>query len=1159
MSELSPGLVLVHGNRVEQLRDILLAWLRHNPLDVLENESVLVQSNAIAQWLRLALADRDTGCGIAAGLEFLLPARFMWQAYRAVLGPAAVPESSPLDKNALVWRLMRLLPGLLEQPAFQDLARFLANDADARRLYQLARRLADLYDQYQVYRSDWLQAWSQGQAMLFDAHGRQQPVPAQQAWQVHLWQALLADIARPDQLAGRAAVHAAFMEKTGSPSGMQRPAGLPRRLLVFGISAMPRQILEALSGLARWMQIMVFVHNPCAHYWADIQGGHELLRARFRRQARRPDSPVPLAADALYSASHPLLASWGRQGRDFISQLDDIDDPGFRQHWGQRFAALHKRIDAFESLPGSTLLEQLQDDIHDLRPPHETRQRWPAVDVRTDDSICFHIAHSPQREVEILHDQLLAAFEADPGLQARDIIVMVPDIEVYAPHIQAVFGLYDIHDRRHIPYALADRSQRRADPLARVLEQLLSLPRLRFGVRQLLDWLELPALRSRFGIRADELHRLRRWVHESCIRWGLHAEHKASFGLELDPSMAEANTWLFGLRRMLLGYAGGPGRGQWKGIEPYDQVSGLEAGLLGSLARLLDTLDGYWQLLRTDATPQEWAVHLQAMLDDFLLPQDSREAGLILRFREILHDWLDLCNQAGLVDPIPCSLVAGHCLAELDQDNHSQRFFAGAVTFATMMPMRAIPFRRVCLLGMHDGAFPRQRIAADFDLMGKFPRPGDRSRREDDRYMFLEALLSARDQLYISWVGRSIVDNSEQPPSVLLAQLQGHLDACWRAADGSPSLSAALSTVHPMQPFSPRYFQPDSGGHDKLFTYAAEWRATHNGVPAIARQDALPQSALESGPDLRELRQFLRHPVRAFFQQRLLLRLEQYEQELDENEPFNPDGLQLWQFRNEILTTVQQADDPEASLAGLLGQMQRRGSLPAGALGDAMAQTLESSVLPAIESWAYACMLWPHVEPDPLLMQGALPVGDGGTDFRDSLAGWRRNDAGNYSRIVLQAANLVGDSKNSWRFDAMLAAWLGHVAGHVYGRPHETILISPKGSVCFAPLEGADGLWQAYWHAWFQGLCHPLPVELRAAGAWLRHGGAGGSQDTALARAAEAYALELEHDLYLRRTYPGFDVLCADGGFVHWAERLYGDLNRAISSWSPAPHKQEAA
>lgn len=1162
-SELTPGLVLVHGNRAEQLREVLVAWMRHDPLAPLENECLLVHSNGIAQWLRLALAQEANG-GIAAALDFLLPSRFMWQAYRSVLGADAVPEDSPLDKDALVWRLMRLLPALIERPDQAVLRRFLADDADVRKRYQLACRLADLFDQYQVYRADWLQAWARGDAVLTDARGSRQALPDNQAWQAHLWRALLDDLGSrraESPPVGRAAIHEAFMARVLDPGAGQRPAGLPRRMLVFGISAMPRQTFEALAGLSRWVQILVCVHNPCEHYWADILGDRDLLRARFRRQTRRPGMPDWPDDAVLHQQTHPLLASWGRQGRDYIGMLDDFDDPAQRSRWAPHFDALHRRIDAFEALPGETLLEQLQDDIRDLRPLSETRDRWPAVDPGWDASVRFQVAHSAQREVEILQDQMLAAFAADPALQPSDVIVMVPDIEAYAPHIQAAFGLYGPRDRRYIPYALADRSQRHADPLVIVLEQLLSLPNLRLGLGEVLEWLDVPALRARFGIEAEDLPLLLAWSRDAQVRWGLHAAHRAAFDLDQTEQAAHAHTWQFGLQRMLLGYATGPDAPAWRGIEPYDEPGGLQAAALGSLAHLLDTVDRYWNLLNRPASPRQWVAHFQALLDDFFRPSTDDDAQTLTRFRQSLQDWLQACDAACLEDALPSGIAAEHCLAQLDHGGLSQRFFAGAVTFATLMPMRAIPFRRVYLLGMHDGAFPRMRAPSDMDLMATYPRSGDRSRREDDRYLFLEALLSARDQFYVSWVGHSIQDNAPQPPSVLVAQLREHLDRGWRLAGAPGTVSSALTCSHPLQPFSTRYFPRQAqAGPQALFTYAAEWRPAWPRASFVQRDggsaDPLPPPALEGPWHLGLLRAFLQHPVRMFFRQRLQVSFDVEDVDLAEDEPFSQSGLGRWRLCQELLDAVAQAGRTGAPdwsgtndlVEACLGRMRRRGALVSGPLGERAARELRQAIDPPLEDYIRVCAEWPVATADTLRMASLVADNRGGSaTFEDTLTGWRQDGGGAWCRVHLLASSLI-DKDGRYRFKPLVPAWLEHVAAHVHGRPLTTRVVSPKGTVTFAPLATDDACetWQALWHAWLQGMCAALPVEIGAANAWLRSGAATGADSPSWLAAQRSYEQALERDLYLRRSHPDFEHLCCDGKFFHWARMLYGGLSAAL-------------
>ncbi len=1148
---LTPGLMLVHGNQPETLRELLVAWVRSHPLAPLETETLLVHSNGIAQWLRLALAeDADGvggGCGIAAGLDMSLPSRFLWQVYRAVLGHDAVPEVSPFDKPLLVWRLMRLLPAAMGQPIYAPLSRFLAADADLRKRFQLAERLADLFDQYQVYRADWLAAWAAGDDVLIRPRGERQPLPDTQRWQASLWRALLADVAAdPDGTPGaaglgRAAVHQTFLDRVAAwPDDAGRPPGLPRRVMVFGISALPRQSLEVLAAIARWTQVLMCVHNPCEHYWADIVADKALLRATRSRQLRRGGTPAAdvadIAPDSLHLHAHPLLAAWGKQGRDFIGLLDEHDSDTSRAGYLPHFEALGKRIDLFGSHATDHLLGQLHDDIRHLRPLAETVATWPPV-AGDDASIRFHVAHSAQREVEILHDQLLAAFNADPTLRPRDVIVMVPDIDAYAPHIQAVFGLAGRDDPRYIPFSIADQGRRHHDPLVGALAKLLELPTSRVAVSDVLDLLEVPALRARFGIADDQLPLLHRWIHGARVRWGLHAEHREGLGL---PDAPEANTWRFGLSRMLLGYAVGGTAEAWQGIAPYDEIGGLDAALLGPLVQLFERLEATWRTLASDADVTEWCARLRALMADFFDPGDSPDAFTLQRLEQALVQWQTACAVGRLDTPLPLAVVGEHWLAQLDDGGLSQRFFAGVVTFATLMPMRAIPFRRVCLLGLNDGDYPRSRVPMDFDLMGGDYRPGDRSRREDDRYLFLEALLSAREQLHISWVGRSIHDNTVRPPSVLVGQLRDHLAAGWRLAghdDAPDALLDFLTTAHRLQPFNPDYFPPEAAT-SRLFTYASEWRIADDRPPPGG---PLAPTQRDEPLRLAELANFLRDPVKAFFRQRLQVDFDQDDPASDDQEPFDLDGLQKWSLWNELIAAQAQAIDAdtprEAALAAGLERIDRRGELPARAFAALNRETLAAPMDDLFARYTAALAEWPT----PAAHDAVIRYENATLGLRvdDRLHDLRVGADGSRGRIVLESSDLVKDKK--YRHHVVIRHWVAHLAAQLDGAPLTTAIISKVGSVRLEPLDAAVARlhFDALLAAWREGQARPLPLAVKTGFALLA------DSDTGRSTAARTYEGdgytshgELGESAYLQRAWPDYASLAASGEFARLAASL---------------------
>ncbi|WP_373190296.1 exodeoxyribonuclease V subunit gamma [Halomonas sp.] len=1196
---LQPGFMVIHGNRLEALRGLVVAWMRRHPLSPLENETILVQSNGISQWLKLALAEDRAhgGAGIAAALDVTLPARFLWQAYRAVLGEEQVPPVSPFDKPRLVWRLMRLLPALLDSPTFAPLAHFLDNDGDLRKRHQLAERLADLFDQYQVYRADWLTAWAAGDDVILTARGEVRPLAPEQRWQAELWRALRDDIGEEGLASSRAAVHERFLEAcqaltSESPQlsfespqlsyEQRRPPGLPRRVIVFGISSLPAQTLEALAAMARVSQVLLCVHNPCRHYWADIIEHKDLLRAERRRQQRRPGMPTDLAETELHLHAQPLLAAWGKQGRDYLRLLDEFDE---QQAYCSLFEGEALRIDLFDSPleqedseAEPSLLRQLQDDILELRPLAETRETWPAVEPSRDRSLRFQVAHSALREVEILHDQLLAAFSEDPTLTPRDILVMVPDVDQYAAAVQAVFGRLAPDDPRHIPFTLSDQASRHRLPLLIALESLLRLPELRLSVSDLLDLLEVPAIRARFAIPEGGLPTLRRWIEGAGIRWGLDARQRQSLDL---PEGLTANTWAFGLRRLLLGYAvGDAAEGHWQGIEPYDDIGGLEAALAGPLVELVDTLEEQWRTLAEPADVATWGERLRHLLETCLLAESDQDLMALTRLEQALDAWQESAEEAELSEPLPLSVVREHWLAQVDEASLSQRFLAGAVNIATLMPMRAIPFRHVCLLGMNDADYPRVQRPLDIDLMAQDYRPGDRSRREDDRYLFLEALLSARDRLSISWVGRSIVDNSEQPPSVLLGQLRDHLARGWRLAgkaddsDGK-ALLAALTTEHPLQPFSIDYFR--EGSH--LATFAHEWRELHRAdvAPASPAGEEAPLAPFrqESPLTLAQLGQFLKAPVQAFYTTRLKVHLEIEAMERLDHEPFVLDGLEHWQLQHALIeasrAAVEAGEPHEPAMLATLERLERQGRLAMGGFAEQMRDKLVEPMDTLFAEYRQVLDEWPHAMHEPLIVS---------LEWRDTLGGslvledWlgelRVNDTMERCRVLLTTSSLIKNNKYQWRH--WLQPWVAHLAGQREG-PMTTRLLSRAGGGTLAPLPADEALAHLanIATAWQLGMSTPLPLARDTAFAWLERGGtpqamvrclAGEASEEdakawkALDSAFHGSGYNNDHgergrDAYLQRQWPELEALVQSaegGGFAELAERLYAPLLRAVKT-----------
>lgn len=1079
-----PGFHLIHSHRLEWLRDELTRLIKQQPLLPLQPEVILVQSNGIAQWLKISLASRTHGCGIAAALELVLPARFQWRAYRAILGN--LPEDSPFERSHLVWRLMRLLRQLPDDPVFQSLQRFLQDDFQARKRYPLAQRLAGLYDQYQVYRADWLLLWGQGRDQLTRADHTVVSVPKEHLWQPALWRLLQQELPIEQQESSRAHVHQRFLaqmqawgqQATPGESGanaadsppLPLPTLLPRRVLVFGISSLPGQTLEVLSELGKLLPVYVFAHSP----------------SRSLAAHRSATSP-PHASEPKISNGHPLLAAWGRQGREYLQLLRQAQQRHPAAVPGNAPQSVQQTEDA------GTLLQQLQAEIlEDV--DTQSVAAPPCILTAADQSLVFHVAHSPQREVEILHDQLLAAFEADRGLQPRDVMVMVPDIQTYAPHIQAVFGQVDTQDTRYLPFVVNDQDRTQFQTLVLAVDRLLQLDDSRLTFSQVIDSLEVPGFRAAAGLELAELPLLERWIADSGIRWGLNAEHRAQFGV---PNDSQQNTWQFGLERLLLGYALGDGAA-WNGIQPCSQVGGLEAAAAGKLARLLDQLQHWWRCLQTAHSPADWQILLRQCLRDFFLPQSPEEQSQVSQLESALETWGSHCQDAGFVDPLPVSVVRQHWLDTLREPHLSQRFLGGSINFATLMPMRAIPFKWICLLGMNDADFPRQQPVNEFDLTNQrgLYRPGDRSRSDDDRYLFLEAILSARQTLYVSWVGRSIRDNSPRPPSVLVGQLRDHIANGWRLAENSAATLAAgrqcvdrLTTCHPLQPFSHDYFS----GKPALFTFADRWRKVQ-AASMLEQEPAAPTHRpwqAHQPLTLGDLGDFLRSPVEAFFAQVLQVKMWQTAAVELDSEPFSPSGLDRWTFNSTVLEPVaaQLRENSQQELEPLLDQaleqVRGSGSLPHRPFAQWVQESLRQSLYQQLLDYQRELQTLTSLSLPPIRLAVQPDVGPGELLLEDHLDNLFRDQTSTHKlqRLVLLASDLRSGSK--FNFSQWIRLWPQHLAlCFLAGAEAETLILhrgQPPLRMPGIERDMAEHQLIDLVQAFAQGMQQPLPTACQTA------------------------------------------------------------------------------
>ncbi len=1062
------GLKLYTSNRLEALAGELSETLRQAPASPMAPEVILVQSRGMERWLSLELA---RSLGICANIRFPFPNHFVEELFRTVLPD--LPGSPAFEPEVLAWRIMDLLPRCLDGEGFEPLKEYLADDGRGLKRYQLSRNIARLFDQYLVYRPDMVLGWESGR----DRH-----------WQATLWRRL----ATESPAAHRAA---RWKEALSRLQGtLPEGAGLPGRICVFGISALPPYHLQLLHAVSRTIDVNLFVMNPCREYWYLIYSDREMRRLVDRLGAARSEETLHL------EKGNSLLASMGALGRDFLRMVYDTGC---------------EEADVSAEPGDGSLLACIQSDILNLRDRGADGVRTAIADG--DGSIRIHSCHSPMREVEVLQDRILDLLERDPSLTPADILVMTPDIETYAPFIEAVFSL-PRDDRRRIPFSVADRGVRRESVLVDTFLRLLDLEGSRMGATEVAAFLETEALRRRFALGADDLALIHRWIRDTGIRWGVDGSSRLREGL---PGFAE-NTWQAGLDRLLLGYAlAARDEELFMGILPHEGVAEGEASVLGSFLSFLEKLFDFAKSLEETRDLAGWASHLGAALETFFLADGEEED--LQALRRALADMALRQTQAGFDERLGAAVLKAHLEEALREVGLGFGFITGGVTFCAMLPMRSIPFRVICLIGLDDGAYPRQTRVPGFDLMKEHPRPGDRSRRLDDRYLFLEALLSARQVFYVSYAGQSIQDNSVRPPSVVVSEL---LDAIEQGFEiPGRAIRDEIVTKHPLQAFSPGYFRGE-----RLFSYSTENAAAAASAVSDRREKPpfIPASLPEPQPswrnvDVQALIRFYANPARYLLTRRLGIRLEEAGALLDDVEPMGLEGLERYELGERLAARCLSGREAR----DLLPAARARGSLPPGAPGECWFQEMCEGVD------AFAARLAPHLEGEPL----------GAVDLDCAIGPFRLT-----GRLSLgMPAALVHYRYASIKAKDLLRTWIHHLALSAGGGgryPGRCVIIGQDTGYLLGPVEDAGGFLLGLLELYWQGLMRPLhffPDTARVYAEALLKGKTG---EDALKTACRTWASDRGYaegdDPYYRLCFGGQDPL--DGEFRELADSILRPL-----------------
>lgn len=1114
--------ILIHrADHPRLLVDELCESLARVPEDPLRPELISVPTNGIQRWLseRIALnfAARGVGDGIAANIEWPYPGTLVRRVLTQIPG---------METTVAAWRgreaerhIELVITENLGEPWMELLDRFVrsgpggeATVDDAQRL-RAARKIRRLFGDYSRRRPAMIRAWARDEDVGPDGA----PIAVDAAWQPRLWRRLRESIGIPSP--PEAVPDALEAIRAGGVD-----LDLPERLSVYGLTSIDPAYLDVFAAIGADRDVYLYLLHASPALWEAVASClREAPPATLPRRVEDPSREAP---------QHPILRSWAQDSRELQVAL----------HLRGLSTTLHGPQAPRD--PAGTLLGLIQRDIraNDQTRLERSDPKRQAVAGGTDRSIQVHVCYGAQRQVEVARDAILHLLQNDETLEPRDVVIMTPDLETYAPLIEAGFpaegsgsGLPDLRVR------IADRSPSRRNPLVRFAGTLLTLAGSRLDAGAVRDLIALPIVQRRFGLDPDMVGSIEDLIDDANIRWGFDGDHRERFGT----APRSEHTWRRGIARALAGVFYSDGPVAVGGVAPIAGIEGEAARAAGLLAHIVGRLEAVAHLLARRRPSSEWteavatAVGLLAATDYGAEWQWSQlERTLERTFAPEDEDGAD--PVIGLDEAI---VLTTPWTEDRPSPLHHQ---TGNVTVCTLVPMRSVPYRVVCLVGMDAERFPRTSRADGDDLLIDHEIVGDHDRGAEDRQLLLDALMAAGDHFIVTYAGRDELTNAVYPPAVPIAELRDVI-----AETVGEDAAARVVTEHPLQSFSLRNFRegalglPGPWGFDPMYASGAQALRDRRAAEPSPEPVVVPAVAGEGETELGldDLIAFFAHPCRAFARSRMRLTIPEPGERADDELPIELDPLGKWSLTNRLLeglTRGHPVDDLAAHERG-------RDSLPPGALGEApLAAALER----AAEILALAGR--EGFDPSAYVQRAGVVDTPAG-----SLSGSVTADPGRGMVADVTPSRLKGKQRFSLYVRVLFlsvlepaTAWRGLLVGRAKSGSRLQV-------VTIEPLTGGDrerrgdaaarlgDLIEVY----REGMTRPLPIFSETSYTWVTARPIRREVDTARAWVPDPWGYGAEgDDAYHLLLFPGLVTLddLLEGDFPGLAERIWRPVTELL-------------
>ncbi|ANZ22646.1 exodeoxyribonuclease V subunit gamma [Buchnera aphidicola (Diuraphis noxia)] len=862
--------IIFRSNKINILLSKVCQIIQKKPLsNIFEKEIFIHDSKILFKYLNIFISNN---IGISANFKFYRPHDFIWKVFQSILYKNNLKNTC--TQSIITWNIMNVLNK-------KNFCEHIKTKDNAYKKFKFSYLMATIFHQYLIYRPNWINEWEQNKNTCL--------INEDEIWQVKLWKEIINHSKKNNQSGYHFVNLFNYFQSLKNHNKIKKNV-LPNRIFIISSFTLTPSYIKILKIISKYTNIYFLYITP---FKTNIFYPNTIKNGNLSHKKKHPNNTI--------------LSLWRKYEEYYIIKLMHSKKIKITNFFKNE---ANKNINLLNNIKKNFL----KFDCLNLK--NIKKKSF----LKIDNSISINICDNKYNEIQILHDTLLLHFNKNKNLKLDNIVVICDSIDDYMSSIHAIFEAKN--ENENLPFFISTKVSKKEEKIFLFFNKILNLSYSRFENEEILEFLNIPEIANHFNISEDDINILYHWIQEANIRWGINSKHKKSLSLPEH----NANTWEWGIEKLLLSYATNTTENVWNDVVSCSVINTSRADLIGKLIIFINVLKKWKKKISKSQYLSCWRSLFREFINDFFYKKTNKPV------QNLHKSWIKMIDDisySNYTQKISIKILKKHFNCTIKRTY--QKFLPGVINFCHPSDICYIPFEIICIIGSdYKSTLKNNKPNSFINILNKYPLIGDLNFYEQYCYLFLQNISCAQKYLYISYVGTSIKDESKTSSSILIEQLLDYIafnffpkhDYNLNIKDNKKRIINLLC-----KNYKKEYFYKKENIKNTLDNSIKNKIKTNNNKTYNIK---LFKNNISNKIHLKDLIFFWKNPIRYFFNHSLKIKFRFQKEKINNTEPFCVSQIESFKIKEMLLTNIINQKDTEKILKIYI----LSGKLPYGFFGE---------------------------------------------------------------------------------------------------------------------------------------------------------------------------------------------------------------------------------